>query len=642
MTQTPVWKFKPLAKDDKLVDPIEQEFFTTESVGEPTDALVRETIQNSLDAKIPGYPAPVRVRFFVSGERGAVRPQDCSPFFKGLEAHLTAKDNGLSSLPNLSQQMPFVAIEDFGTKGLLGDPSDSEANPRVAQNFFYFWRNIGRSQKSEGDRGRWGLGKTVFPASSLMNTFFGLTIRQGEKDGLLMGQAVLKNHKDSEGNSYRPYGDFGLFEDIPGAEYFALPVNDQRAIAAFRNLFRLRRLDEPGLSIVIPAPNQELHFDNILVSLLKQYFYPILQRELVVEIESSNRSLTITHETIRPILNDTQFADQDKRSLLGLYELTAWGLERRPEEYFTLGWPDLKGAPSWNRLLDELDPSSFRERFEAERRIAFRIGVPVKQEGKDIVPSHFNVYLERDQSMKRGQSHFVRQGLQISGVHSALEGNIRGLLVVSHGALGTLLGDAENPAHTEWQRYSPKFKGKYTHGPYTLSFVKNSLRDLALFLTRLKSDIDKDLLKDFFFLEKPLESPGDISILKSDDDSDPETTLPPKVPSGRGPELLRIAKLHGGARVSLDPAYREPIPTLVRLLFAYRVRRGNSFKRYQPPDFNLAGGTITVQHSGIHLIDQRDNLLEFSPTDREFELNVSGFDPSRDLVVRAHYEMESE
>ena len=45
------WKFRKMDKSEKLVDPIQNQFFTTNIVGGLTSALVRETIQNSLDAK---------------------------------------------------------------------------------------------------------------------------------------------------------------------------------------------------------------------------------------------------------------------------------------------------------------------------------------------------------------------------------------------------------------------------------------------------------------------------------------------------------------------------------------------------------------------------------------------------------------
>ena len=50
----PDLKFKPKAKDDMAVDPFQDEFFKTESVGEFSHALLWETIQNSLDAKAGG------------------------------------------------------------------------------------------------------------------------------------------------------------------------------------------------------------------------------------------------------------------------------------------------------------------------------------------------------------------------------------------------------------------------------------------------------------------------------------------------------------------------------------------------------------------------------------------------------------
>ncbi len=44
------WRFNPMSPGDLNVDPIEHEFFATETLGGITDALVREAIQNSLDA----------------------------------------------------------------------------------------------------------------------------------------------------------------------------------------------------------------------------------------------------------------------------------------------------------------------------------------------------------------------------------------------------------------------------------------------------------------------------------------------------------------------------------------------------------------------------------------------------------------
>ena len=58
------------------------------------------------------------------------------------------------------------------------------------------------------------------------------------------------------------------------------------------------------------------------------------------------------------------------------------------------------------------------------------------------------------------------------------------MVVIDEGELTTLIGDAENPAHTEWQKDSSKFRNKYKHGAKTLDFVKASLREIIRRLMR--------------------------------------------------------------------------------------------------------------------------------------------------------------
>jgi hypothetical protein len=43
------WFYRIKAPDEKVRDPIQGEFFATEAIKNPADALVREAIQNALD-----------------------------------------------------------------------------------------------------------------------------------------------------------------------------------------------------------------------------------------------------------------------------------------------------------------------------------------------------------------------------------------------------------------------------------------------------------------------------------------------------------------------------------------------------------------------------------------------------------------
>ena len=50
MTEAPGWRFRRMQAGEMNIDPIEAEFFSTETLDSLADALVREAIQNALDA----------------------------------------------------------------------------------------------------------------------------------------------------------------------------------------------------------------------------------------------------------------------------------------------------------------------------------------------------------------------------------------------------------------------------------------------------------------------------------------------------------------------------------------------------------------------------------------------------------------
>src|SRR5262249_31613702 len=141
----------------------------------------------------------VHVRFFLSREGMQIPPEKAASYLDGLTPHLSALNNELAANPRGAAPMSFLVIEDFGTRGLTGDDRRNEdpspeTEEQAKQSFYWFWRNVGRPGKSGNDRGRWGLGKTVFPATSRINTLFGLTRRSTDNRVLLMGQAVTKVH----------------------------------------------------------------------------------------------------------------------------------------------------------------------------------------------------------------------------------------------------------------------------------------------------------------------------------------------------------------------------------------------------------------------------------------------------------------
>ncbi len=629
MTAPPTWRFRRMQPGEMNIDPIEGEFFSTEALGSLADALVREAIQNSLDARAPGTPARVRVVFPPPGALAAGAP--AQRYLAGLWPHLAADRSGLAELPSPESPLGFVLIEDFGTRGLQGSPEQSEDEaleaPGVRNDFYYFWRNVGRSRKSASELGRWGLGKTVFPAASRLNAFFAVTVRRDDGRRLLMGQAVLRIHR-LDGARYYPYGYFGRFEGD-----FALPIEDVGEVDAFCRDFGIARGTEPGLSVVIPHPEPDLSPGEVLPSVVRHYFVPILAGDLAVEVVHDGRTEVLDAGTLGRVLGRVGWVEAP--TLQRLVELARWGLALPAERYARLPDPPPAAAPRWaadDAIGKALAP--LREPFNRGDPVAVRVPVWVKPATGE--PSHatFDVYLERDDSVVGGEEHFVRDGITVAGVRSGVQGGVRAIVSVRERALSALLGDSENPAHTEWQERSPRFKERYRHGPFTLRYVKGAPRELVRILTRPAAGRDFALLRHLFSLDVPTEeavrsrAPHDPKRAGADGTGEASV-----VEAAGRDRFFELQKLAGGFRVAGSGNGARP-PRFAAVLAAYEVRRGNPFTLYQPLDFAMDRPPIVAEAAGAEVVRRERNAIVLRIDDPAFQLTVKGFDPRRDVRVK--------
>jgi hypothetical protein len=603
------------------VDPIQSEFFSTEAIDGLTEALVRESIQNTLDAAQAG--ATARVRFWFSGTESALPNQN--GYLTGIAEHLNAKGSGLRSLPDFQDGIPFLLVEDFGTRGLCGDPEQEKDIAGTKNDFYYFWRNVGRSGKQDSDRGRWGLGKNVFPASSRINTFLGLTIRNQDPSTLLMGQSVLKVH---EINGVRKYP-YGYFAEIDPVDGFSRPVTDQAALEQFRKDFQLSRTTEPGLSIVVPFPDPEITEGGVLKAVLRQYFYPIMSGTLVISVATNGGETTVDQQSLPGIV--TGMDETFKSELEPVLKLTEWAAS--VSAHIKTKQPPAGSAPKWESdAIAEDILKEIRPQFEQGLQLAFEVPVHVKPNSGIQQLSYFRVFLERDLAMESHRPTFVREGLIVTdAVKTKLRG-VRALVVITDKPLATMLGDAENPAHTEWQTRSTHFKDRYLHGSSTLSYVKNSVVSIIQMLTQSKDQQDYTALADVFFLVQPptpTEKRKDKSK-KPEPGPEPPIPLPPDPPQMRS---LRLTQVKGGFTVLAGADVAKAY-----ISAAYEVRRGNAFKKYQPADFELGKAPIEITVEGTTVIEDSLNQLVIGPLQTGSKVTVTGFDPARDLAVRTSVE----
>ena len=611
------------------VDPIEGEFFTTEALRSMTDALVRESIQNSLDAAAGSDPVVVRFSYHPSPTARRDDGEFQKRYIDGLSPHLLSKHAGLPEAPPLSETLNFIAIEDYGTRGLQGDVLQyDDLDEDVKKNdFFYFWRNIGRTKKELTDLGRWGLGKTVFQAASRINTFFGLTVRKDDGRAYLMGQSVLKIHK-VDGSRYAPYGYFGSFDG-----HLALPVDDPAYLLAFSKDFSLDRIGKPGLSVVIPYPDKEINLRGCAGSVIRHYFFPILAGRLVVEFKFDGKKIRLDALNLDDYLKKTQWAE--KQGLPGLMELARWAIQQPPESLIRLQEPSVGKRP---KITEELfDPErleTIREDFSRGKRMGFHLPVSViRSKGTAVAHTWFAVFLERDERVEKPEDHFIRQGITIPEVTSLKHKGIRAIVSVTDSALSAFLGDAENPAHTQWERNSKKFKSKYKLGPATLDFIKSSPRELVKILTQPKVGRDENLLKHIFSI--PLEPEGGLEKAGREKGDKRDTPAGGGIIELEPGSYLQLGVIKGGYRLSRRTKATQ-VPRFVTIWMAYEVRSGNPFKKYTPLDFDVGKEPILIKAEGVKLMLHKENTIQFEVLRADFKLTVTGFDIRRDLRIRTH------
>jgi len=628
-----------MSRDELNVDPTEGEFFKVEGLAE---SIGREGGQNTLDARAGSDPVSIHITF--SGEEYALPPDRWHRYTEGLWEHLESDKVKLPDPPGEDEAMDFVVFEDFGTRGLRGDPEqerDHDRNdPEEPRNdFYYFWRNRGRSSKGDTDRGRWGVGKTVFPAASRINAFWGLTVRDPESPPLLMGQAVLKVHGlSSEDTNYAPFGHYGTF----GQDSFPFPDTDRSSTSLFSSDFRLKRSGQPGLSVVIPFPEGDLNPEIMARSMVSHYFHPILAGEMVVTISvGDDERFKLDSASLDEAVGQLWLQGDEGRGYRRLFDFVRWSLRVPEAEFVSLELVGEDKAPGWDTgLFREEEVGALQDRYMRGERLAIQIPVVVKPLDRDPELCYFDAFLQRTDESSFGNEYYIRQGLTIPDIRRLGRSGVRGLLVVKDTVLSALIGDSENPAHTDWLERSDRVRRGYRHGATTIRFVRNALRSLAALLEPPLEGEDRDLLSDVFFLETPPEeeptSPpapgpdggdaGDITP-EGDNDDTPEPPLPPPpVPVG-----FRVARMPSGFRITHVPG--QPPPAALEIEVAYSTRRANSFSRYQRHDFRLSRLRLTTE--GMKQVDMGDNKLVVEVLDEEFMLSVDGFDPNRDLEVRA-------
>ena len=631
------WHFSKVNPRFKNREATQGEFFASDT---ELRGFVREAVQNSLDARIPGSSSPVAVRIFLSGVNQALSHETAKRYFKGGWDHFHADGSGLRDAPGIDQSCQFVVYEDTGTTGLTGDVDQFHEVVGQRNPFYYFFRAEGQSNKLETGRGRWGLGKFVFPRSSRIRTFFGLTIRHDDNRRLLVGQSILRSHQ-VDNKSYTPDGWFG---EKPGKKEAPSPVEDAEFIDRFERDFCLERGKESGLSVVVPYCDPTWDATGIASAIIQDYFSAIMNEELIVTVEGPETQFVLQSHSIAEVLNHCPADVQTQ--MQPLLELTLWAQhKRRSGDLLVLNRKPGKGPPKWSRkdvVSSEFDV--VRREFMSSGRVALRIPLSVQARGRDSRSTHFDVFLQQSEATAQRRPVFIREGIVISNVRSRLIRDISAIVMADDASLATFLGDAENPAHTEWQEEISHFKGKYVNGAAVLRFVRNTVPDLCQLLAEEPDDQNTELLLDVFSIGACGTNGTGAFPVGFETRTSRSRVSAPLIAGGKGraarPKLFRIARRKGGFRVSgvrnaADSQSERIDGFQIEIQIAYDRRSGNPLRNFNVTDFQLDHSPINIQSERATWKAEAANTLKITPEGPNFEVTVSGFDPNRDLFVKA-------
>lgn len=639
------WWFERKRRSQKSRDPMQASFFTNSSIDDDTHALVREAIQNSLDAKSDcSSSEPVQVRFSI-GSHAAETGVMARYVTDEAWLHFNAENNGLSNPPAATDDCRYLVYEDFNTNGLVGDVMASEAEPK--NSFYFFMRAEGQSGKQEGERGRHGIGKYVFPYTSGIRMFIAATIRSSDGRCLIAGQSVLKSHHVGD-ERYTPDGWWGDYDKVAEDDDFPLPVDDPALFEQLVTDFGLARSSgRTGLSIIMPYVQPEVTAIKLSEHVVCEYFWPIMNGQLVVEVVEDGVSRTIDSTSIRENL-DRLLPPAQIDQIAPFTALAAKALIDSDFPTFELNLSDSPSLPKWDKDYLPKETASRIHEVLAQNYGFVRVRCPLYVWDSRLTvsrTSHFDIYLSKDVTDTSRKPRFLREGIIIPEDRVPKVRGYTSMVVIEAGALATLLGDSENPAHTEWEKNATKFKGKYRWGPTTIDFVRLSVSKFLNLMSQGDEEEDVAILSDTFYLELPENDddvPGSRKRAKREK-PEPDTVPPIEPPPPSHPRSYRLVKSEDGFIVKgpteqLQQRRRYVIKVAYDFAGASKAR---ALKQWDKKDFDLckASNVCAPETENVSNVVIGGNTVEFEADTNDFILSVHGFDSRRDIIVDVESEV---
>lgn len=218
------------------------------------DILVRESIQNSLDAAKTKNGA-VSVEFLTGN------------FRKDALNHVLEETEERFNRRFPDSEYRYLAVRDSNTKGLTGKMDPTEETDNEYGNLTKLIYSIGKPQMEEGAGGSWGLGKTTYyrVGAGLVIFYSRIRLARGGYESRLAASLIEdEHHKDP---IVPPCGIAWWGRRKPGTKNQTLPITDEKEIEEILGIFDIPPYTgkETGTTIIIPYITEKTVLNDNLI-----------------------------------------------------------------------------------------------------------------------------------------------------------------------------------------------------------------------------------------------------------------------------------------------------------------------------------------------------------------------------------------
>ena len=367
--------------------------------GNTLRSMVRESIQNSLDAARPDSTS-VRVEF----ELYKIKPSDIPGKKDLLYALKQCKASAArgskayrffsQAIEDCNMPLPILRISDHGTTGLRGAETGD-----LSSDWSRLVKQSGSSSKNDFSGGSFGIGKYAYFACSAMRTVFFASLDDAGVESNI-GVARLTSFKDR-----------GV--TTSGIGYYSDNDRNNATLAPLAFPHALQRSDDdPGTDIYIIDCVQRDHFmRTIKHEVLSSFLVSIWKRLLEVEIDGQ----IINARNLARIIGELNYENDDDRALI---------------EHFSL----LSSGTEGVRTI-VLDP--------AEHQYAYKYKYP---------KGSATLYLKQGDKLNRSVMMTRSQGMKLFD-QKGISGTIQftGILMIEGEKMNEDFREMEAPSHDKWE-----------------------------------------------------------------------------------------------------------------------------------------------------------------------------------------------